>query len=225
MTSLVSKQPSILYVLCHGEKNGKFHQYTAKNGKEILVSPMEYIPLCCQARCTIVLANCFAASIVTEACRVDSISSLDMRFNYVCRGGMNRAPVNVAPARQCVIWAGAGPNQTASGIGFLNYLLGEQVCANRLNDGVIHEILITYTADMDAKDKPFASARIVHQGEAVQNLYNTSCQSQNELVEGMCALQLEERKVASALNELFPPTCHLIRVIRVIIFGLLGLPY
>jgi len=190
MTSLVSKQPSILYVLCHGEKNGTFHQSTARNGKEIHVSPMEYIPWCCQARCTIVLANCFAASIVTEGCRVDSTSSLDMRFNYDCKGGMNRAPVKVAPEQQCVIWAAAGPNQTASGIGFLNYLLGEQVCANRLNDGVIHEIRITYPADMGANDKPLASSRIVHQGEAVLNLYNTS--RQNELEEEISALQLEE---------------------------------
>jgi hypothetical protein len=159
--ALLTKAPTILYVLCHGCEDGTFHQADDKQTKKpVYVSSMEYIPFCCKANITVVLANCYAASLVTSSCETDSNSGLDMRSNETKSSSR-------VPTQKCVVWCAAGPKQTAAGIGFLDYLLGEKNCSNTLRDGVIHEIVIAYPADMKLDAKPLASCRIVHKGEVL----------------------------------------------------------
>lgn len=149
---------SIVYVLCHGGEDGTFEQ---REG--VLASATDYFELCAVDGVTVVLANCYSASVFTTRERFET-SQTGSEFkktkpnaHLYPKSAPKAAPKAAPTAKEgfkTVVWCAASENQVAVGAGLLNYLRGETENQNDYEVGQLFEVVITYPYQGAAKSKP-----------------------------------------------------------------------
>jgi hypothetical protein len=138
LTFIVMKKGSIktLYIACHGAQDGKFAQCFDTDGKsKIMVSPMTYIVQCAQYGITVCLATCYSARAITTLCA--QYAGMDFSSNK-----------NEDTESTCRVWCCAGPNQTARGMHFYNFLSGKDYI-NLDDSGTFYDITVELKMDGD----------------------------------------------------------------------------